>query len=219
MGPIEGDLCHGLDMWTVRKLLGRDDERRSRLHTRRGNLLPLSELVRAPRLMLQRIGRTEHEPEPWMARGALLALDQLLTRDTSLLELGSGNSTVWYARRTKATTSLEDNGEWAERVADMCRGMANVTLVRVESLKAGVEALGDVQFDVAVIDHNDAAGFTRVDAAAALRARSSVIVLDDSDRSAYREVDALLSGWRVERFVSLRASPFQATETTVYRAP
>ncbi len=201
------------------KLLGVSTDRRSRFHSRRGRLLPAREIVRAPELLVGRLRRSFAEPEPWMASGAVAELDRLLRPHMTLLELGSGTSTVWYAKRTKSTTSIEDHAEWADQVTVMVMDLPNVDLRRVASMSEGLDTLAGDQFDVVIVDHTDTPELTRVDAIRALKDRVGIVVLDDSDRVAYLEADAVLAGWSRKRFVSLRATPFQATETTIYRRP
>jgi hypothetical protein len=201
------------------KIFGANSERRSRFHSRRGVLLPAAEIARAPALLIRRLGGPGLKTQPWMARGAIAMLDLLLRPNMTLLELGSGVSTIWYAKRTKTTTSIEDHDEWADRVAVMLAGVGNVELRRTHSIKEGLVGLDGVEFDVAIVDHIDTPELSRVDAVRMLKDRAGVIVLDDSDRAAYIDADTVLSGWRRERFVSLRAKPFQATETTIYSRP
>ena len=183
------------------KGLGRDDERPSRFHSRRGRLLPVGELVRAPAMLVGRFRRKPADPQPWMARGAIARLEELLGPKTSLLELGSGSSTLWFAQRTGAITSLEDHDDWADRVADMTRGAANVELRRVTSLPEALAAL-DGHYDVGVVDHRDSAEWTRIDSLRALKDLCSILLLDDSDRQQYGSAETVLAGWRVERIES-----------------
>src|SRR3954447_10436417 len=83
--------------------------------TRRGEYVPAGALLGLPRAAVERaLGR--YAPVPWMAPSAVARLDVVLRPSSTLLELGSGRSTAWYARRCAAVTSVEPNDQWATEV-------------------------------------------------------------------------------------------------------
>ena len=55
---------------------------------------------------------------PWFAPGAIIWLDEHLTKDMTVLEFGAGGSTPFFARRCKWVTSIETSREWVEKVVD-----------------------------------------------------------------------------------------------------
>ena len=70
-----------------------------------------------------------HRGYPWLTRFANAELVRRL-RPTDLgLEFGSGRSTLWFARRVKALTSVEHDAAWYERVREKIAraGLTNVT--------------------------------------------------------------------------------------------
>lgn len=81
--------------------------------------------------------------EPWLTRGANLALSSLLKPTDLGLEFGSGRSTLWFAARMRHLTSVEHNQNWHSRVTGMLRdrGVRNVTYLSRETLDD--EAAGD----------------------------------------------------------------------------
>src|SRR3954466_13916447 len=105
-------------MSVIRKLVGEDEEHRSRFHTRRGSRLPLKEILRAPIMLTKRL-RPSSTPLPWMARGAVDRLDHLLMPQMTLLEMGSGSSTPWFGNRTRVTVSLEPDARWAKNTPNL----------------------------------------------------------------------------------------------------
>lgn len=197
-------------MRIIVKLVGSDHERRSRLHTRRGSF--------SPRGLISALMRRRQRPaEPWMAPRAVRRLDELLTREYSLLELGSGASTSWYAQRCKSVVSIEPDPVWAHRVSsELHKSNANAHVVssNVRDALRSAEAA-----DVVIIDHNDEPEMSRVDAICWARDRAMIVVLDDSDRTEYRAVDGLMQGWIIERYVGYRPRPLVPTETTIFRRP
>jgi hypothetical protein len=201
------------------KVLGEDSEHASRFHSRRGDLCNPTDLVSIPLLVWNRLtGKGKNVP--WMAPPAVKHLDQLLSAEDVVLELGAGASTVWFARRTRRVVSLEPNLSWAQRVNETLAGFphAEVRVGPVGSLFAA--ALPELRPTVLIVDSSDEPGFARTDA---IRLASSggslprVIVLDDSDRARYRSASDILGGWSASRFTGFRDKPLRLTETTVFK--
>ena len=51
---------------------------------------------------------------PWIVPAAIGWLRRRIRRDWSILELGAGRSTAWFARRAGRALSFEDNEFWFE---------------------------------------------------------------------------------------------------------
>jgi len=200
------------------KVIGVDSEHISRFHTRRGELCTPLELLAIPSLAWNRMtGKANHTP--WMAPRAVMYLDRLLRPEDVLLELGSGDSTAWYARRVHRVVSLEPSSHWAARVRARLAGHPNAEVREGPVSGTYLAALSELQPTVLIVDHSDEPRLTRTDAIrAALRngAQPRVIVLDDSDRGAYAPVAELLAHWRTNRFTGFRGQPLRLTETTVF---
>ncbi len=82
-------------------------ERAGRFHTVRGPM-GVSGWVRYPAAWWRaRSGRTPERP--WIVPAAVGWLRRRIRSDWSVLELGSGRSTVWFARRAGSVLSFEDN--------------------------------------------------------------------------------------------------------------
>jgi predicted O-methyltransferase YrrM len=60
--------------------------------------------------------RRKHPNHPWLARSANSILESFLTKDDVGLEFGSGKSTVWFAERVSALTSIEHDPAWHDKV-------------------------------------------------------------------------------------------------------
>lgn len=202
----------------LRRLFVGDSERRSRLHTRRGTRVGTGEFAAAA--VRRAMGR-EGRDVPWIAPAALGRLEELLQPHWTLLELGSGASTLWLAQRVASVVSIEDNPEWAARVRTLLRsaGATNVRLLTCTARElAGAPELAE-GYDAVFIDFTEQADWGRVDALRAVRGESRLrlVILDDSDRSRYAEADDLMKGWTAERYVGIRPRPLIATETTLFR--
>jgi predicted O-methyltransferase YrrM len=53
------------------------------------------------------------KPYPWMHPASVCYLETLLRPDWTVLEHGSGGSTLWFAERVAKVYSVEDRPEWA----------------------------------------------------------------------------------------------------------
>ena len=102
--------------------------RAGRFHTARGPM-GVSGWLRYPAARWRaRRGKTPERP--WIVPAAVGWLRRRIRSDWAVLELGSGRSTVWFARRAGSVLSFEDNEYWyprtQERLAEA--GLANVDL-------------------------------------------------------------------------------------------
>lgn len=195
----------------VQKVIGVDGDRRSRVHDRRGQRVPLSQLLPVPIYVAHRI-LGKQPTTPWMAPGAVRELNRLLKPQMRLLELGSGVSTCWYAERVAQVVSVEPNPVWLEAIESM--SLPNVEM-RGGTVAGSVRDVGS-DFDVVIVDHNDEADCSRVDAVRQVSEFARIVVLDDSDRSEYAEAETILKSFTRRRFVGYRPRPLQPTETTIW---
>src|SRR3989338_5758849 len=56
--------------------------------------------------------------EPWISLKAVKFCDENLSQDKIGLEWGSGRSTIWFSKRLKKITSVEDNNFWFNYVKE-----------------------------------------------------------------------------------------------------
>jgi hypothetical protein len=108
----------------VKLLKAGDARRRSRFHTARGDPISSFAWRRLPLTMgwilLPRL--TRWRPTiPWIPFSAIRALAQRLTPDAQVLEIGSGMSTLWLARRCSRLVSIEADEQWFQRVRELLR--------------------------------------------------------------------------------------------------
>jgi predicted O-methyltransferase YrrM len=171
-----------------------------------------------------RARRGETPERPWIVPAAIGWLRRRIRSDWSILELGAGRSTPWFARRAGRVISFEDNEFWAEQVRGRLNelGLENVVLrqLPIEEFAAAVEDLPDASFDLVVIDFLEAPAVTRVDllkpAMKKVKA-GGLLLLDDSDRPGYAEAFELLEGWRFRKFVGVKDGWPEACETGIFR--
>jgi len=173
-----------------------------------------------------RAKRDETPERPWIVPAAIGWLGRRIRSDWSVLELGSGRSTVWFARRAGSVISLEDNEYWYPRTRERLDGAGftnvDLRLREVETFPTEVASLPDAGFDLVVMDFLEAPQVTRIDclgpAMKKVRA-GGYLLLDDSDRPGYAQAFALLDGWRLRSFAGIKDQWPEACETTIFRRP
>jgi predicted O-methyltransferase YrrM len=74
-----------------------------------------------------------HPDDPWLTPAAIRLLGTLLRPADRGAEFGSGRSTLWFASRVAALTSVEHDGEWHAAVCERLNGLgvSNVHCVHV----------------------------------------------------------------------------------------
>jgi predicted O-methyltransferase YrrM len=161
-----------------------------------------------------------------MVPAAIGWLRRRIRPDWSVLELGAGRSTIWFAGRAGRIVSLEDNAFWAgrTRVRSKQLGLRNVEVreLAVDRFAAEVETLPEASFDLVVMDFLESAEVTRIDVLRPAMKRvapGGFLLLDDSDRPGYAEAFELLGDWRFKKFVGVKDGWPQACETGVFCRP
>ena len=76
-------------------------------------------------------GFTMEYEVPWMTPGAVRKLDELVHSDDRVIEVGTGGSSLFFARRCRAVLGAEPNLEWGESVVAEARsrGLGNIDIV------------------------------------------------------------------------------------------
>lgn len=165
-----------------------------------------------------------HDANPWLTPGAQAWLNSHRDKQWTVLEFGSGGSTVYFAMYTHVVISVEHAPVYRDMVVAALdkRFLDNAKIYFVPSVKksvgdvvvpsryAGMEGY-DFEKYVAAIDHypDEFFDFCLVDG----RARNHCIkhcipklkvggwlMLDNSDRPEYDEGVALLAGWERDDF-------------------
>jgi hypothetical protein len=91
-------------------------------------------------------------------------------------------------------------------------------MVGREDFATTITAFPDESFDLVLVDGRDERVGCIESAAPKLR-HGGLLVLDESDRPAYRCVDRVLGDWPRRAFIGLKPCPLAASETAIYRRP
>lgn len=167
----------------------------NRLTDLEGHLPSLASLMRLPQVASSYRAARRHpilpEPVPFLVWDAIRFLERTLRPGMRVLEVGSGNSTLWFLKRGFRVTSIEHSEEWArhvrgyvsERLDERYAERLEQHVVAGETAVRLIGQLHDGDFDLALVDCMNE--FTsRPDALRAARPKVRAggwMVLDNSD--------------------------------------
>ena len=133
-------------------------------------------------------------PVPWVTLSFYEFIKERMNQDLDVFEFGSGNSSVWFAKRVKSVTAVEHDKIWFDKMKNSMPSNVKVILSKDEP-EAYSGELGKLEqyFDIITVDanHRNECMF----AAPAKLKSGGVIILDDSEREEYLPgVNFLLNG-------------------------
>jgi hypothetical protein len=163
----------------------------------------------------------DDNPIPWYRYTAIDFFAERTRPDQKVFEFGSGNSTLWWAKRVESVTAVEHNPDWARRISESSPENVEVMEVALESdgdycrtpLRLGEE------FNVLIIDGRDRVNCA-LNCLPAL-APDGVIIWDDSHRRRYGHGIRFLEseGFRRIRFTGLGPISANPGETSILYRP
>jgi protein-L-isoaspartate O-methyltransferase len=138
-------------------LITGDGLRKSRLHTYSGERVDLAGLAYFPRALWSRIllALGHRQRVPWLGYRAVERMGELVQPEWSVLEFGSGMSTLFFARRCRRVVSIESDPAWYRRMLEIFAelGITNVDLrLRDRAAYTSHPDLPDGSFDLVVVD-------------------------------------------------------------------
>lgn len=118
-------------------------------------------------------------PIPWFTYPAIDYLKQLNLADKTLLEWGSGNSTIFFASRVKEALSIEHSESWYNKLVQIARPNQHLVLANETNYISKVLEINK-KFDIIIID-----GINRekcIEIAPIILNNGGLIIFDNSDR-------------------------------------
>lgn len=159
------------------------------------------------------------EPIPWFTYPSIDFLKDRLNNQMTVFEFGSGNSTLFFAKRVKEVISVETDLIWFNKIKNSLT--PNSTLIyfdehHSENKYSEIISTTNKKFDVIIID-----AIERVEAcfiSPNFLTPAGVIILDNSERNEYQEgVNFLLkSGFKKLDFWGLPAGYLDKSCTTIF---
>src|SRR3984957_8504743 len=115
---------------------------------------------------------------PWYTYPAIEFLEQFDLSDKMVFEWGCGNSSLFYAARTKAVTSVEHDDKWYDQMLPGIKRNQELKYVPLDSYPASIKEF-DRKFDIIVIDGQRRFDCTKE--AFPFLNNNGMIILDNSD--------------------------------------
>ncbi|MES2266389.1 MAG: FkbM family methyltransferase [Bacteroidota bacterium] len=162
-------------------------------------------------------------PIPWVTYSFIDFIKTRLTKQHSVFEFGSGNSTYFYAKYAGKVVSVEHDKEWFDKIEKSAAKPGNSELIFCELVYDGDYCRMPVKlnskFDIVIVDGRDRVNCCK-QAVEALTA-NGVVVLDDSERDVYKEgVDFLVSqGFKHLLLSGISPGLFYRKSTSVFYKP
>jgi hypothetical protein len=79
--------------------------------------------------ILSKILDFRHPPRPYMTEHEIAFLEKYLSKNSSVLEWGSGNSTLYYSQFVREYTAIEHNEQWFKTISKRIRKNTKLILI------------------------------------------------------------------------------------------
>lgn len=161
---------------------------------------------------------SDSRPIPWWSYGFIDFVIGRLNSEMSVLEFGSGGSTVWLSQRVKQVVSIENDLNWSKIVKSFIP--ENVQIIETltpEYLKKEDLPDQEQQFDVLIID-SLAHRINCAKAGLPFLKLEGVVIWDNTDGSDWPEINKLMKsfGFREISFSGVAPQEVAEDRTTVF---
>lgn len=162
------------------------------------------------------------QPIPWVTFSFIEFIKERLSKNMSMLEYGSGNSTLFYAKLCKEVTAIEHDKEWIDILnKDLPKNAEIIHISLQNEKKSYCEAASTLQkqYDIIIIDgrHRN----NCIQASFSYLKPEGVLILDDTEREKYQEGILFMEnkGFKKIDFWGLAPGMFYNKCTTVFYRP
>ncbi len=156
-----------------------------------------------------------NQPIPWMTYSFIDFIKVRLNKELKIFEFGSGNSTLFFAKKVKSVFAVEHSKEWyniikSKMPVNVSLHLKNLTIEYQDTIKT------DLDFDIIIVDgeNRNECIYNSVNSLSV----SGVLILDDSERTDYTEgINFLIkSGFRRIDFWGIGPGTFFNKCTTIF---
>ena len=157
-------------------------------------------------------------PIPWVTYSFIDFIRERISKEHTVFEFGSGNSTLFYSKLAGKVVSVEHDRDWFDKISS--GKPANSEMIYCPLVAGGdycrMPLTADGKFDVIIVDGRDRVNCC-LQAMNALT-DSGVIVLDDSEREFYQAAIIALKneGFKQLDFSGISPGLFYRKSTTVF---
>jgi hypothetical protein len=159
-----------------------------------------------------------NEPIPWVTYSFIDFIRDRIDKSHRIFEFGSGNSTLFYAKRAGKVVSVEHDKAWFDKVyADKPR---NSELIFCELEDNGrycrMPGTYPERFHIIIVDGRDRINCCKQSLTALTN--DGVIILDDSERDFYQDAIVFLkeNGFKQLPFTGISPGAFIYKSTTIF---
>lgn len=160
------------------------------------------------------------KPIPWVTYSFIDFIKDRITKQHSVFEFGSGNSTFFYAKYAGKVVSVEHDKEWLDKINKSDKKTKNSEMIYCELHRDGDYCRMPLKlkdkFDIIIVDGRDRVNCCLQSLDALTPA--GVVVLDDSERESYKAgVDFLLrAGFKHLSFSGISPGLFYRKSTSIF---
>ena len=161
------------------------------------------------------------KPIPWFTYSAVDFLGERLNKKMKILEFGSGNSTLYFGKKVEQVVAVEHDVNWYNKLEKKIPPNVNLVLSKADSSGSYINPITEnkISFDIIVID-----GLFRNECCKEgmeMLSNSGVIILDDSERTEYKEgINYIISkDFRRIDFWGISAGYLYSKATSIFYKP
>jgi hypothetical protein len=162
---------------------------------------------------------SDGNPIPWWVYPAISFVEERLAPTQSVLEFGSGHSTLWLAQRVHTILSVETDKQWADRIRSIAPPNVSLTVTSLaKDQLATLPIPSDFRADIVVVDC-DGNRIACADYAVRNHLSGSGIVLwDNTDGPDWPNIIGLMKkyGFSEISFVGMTAQIVTTSRTTIF---
>ncbi|HEY1009815.1 MAG TPA: FkbM family methyltransferase [Daejeonella sp.] len=161
---------------------------------------------------------SDGDPIPWVTYSFIDFIAERIKKEHTVFEFGSGNSTLYYAKRAKKVVSVEHDKDWFNKISS--GKPANSDMVFCELQTNGdyskMPASMGQKFDIIIVDGRDRVNCCYHSIPAL--GETGVVVLDDSERAKYNDARVFFQkeGFKELSFSGISPGLFYRKSTSVF---
>ncbi len=131
--------------------------------------------------------RNKNEAIPWVTYSFIYFIQDRILPTHKIFEFGSGNSTMFYAKRARKVVAVEHDNEWYHKINSVVPDNVEMLLQELEYDGDYCRVARNLQekFDIIIVDGRDRVNCIKQSVEAL--SENGIIILDDSERDAYQE--------------------------------
>ena len=161
---------------------------------------------------------SNNKPIPWFSYSFIDFMQNRLTKQLSVFEFGSGNSTRYFAQKCASITSVEHDQEWYQMGIKNKPNNADILYFPLDNNGDYCRAAkqNKTTYDIIIVDGRDRVNCCKQSISAL--SKKGVLILDDSERDKYHEARLFLQnhGFKELSFSGISPGFFYRKATSVF---